>query len=358
MQKKKRLRVSSKVKLSNRLRFNLIVLSVIIIAAGTGNLVKSYMDRTKTILNNRQIYQYTNKFKSDSNINLKKNEYVNENEMIDGQAYLSDLISNINMHMNYRYDSINKSDVTYNYKIEAIVKSTYTNNQDSYDILNKNEVIKDVGDNTVSSDELEINEDFSVDYEKYHKIIKDFKQTIGINADSKLLIQLTVNTKTTINSQEVNNKYVSKYSITLGDKIAVVEENNNDEKSESISREEKLERKTEIDIKGILINSIVTLIGIIILKLTLTKTEELMPIKNEFKLELNKILKSYEDKIVQIQDMDNIDIEHATRVKDIIQLRKLAEESLMPIYCYVSDDERKAYFIVTKYKNNYIYILR
>ena len=94
-----------------------------------------------------------------------------------------------------------------------------------------------------------------------------------------------------------------------------------------------------------------------LLRLVVSKTEELRTIKNEFKLELNRILKSYEDKIVEIQDLKQIDLEHATKVKDIMQLRKLAEEALVPIYCYIKED-KEAYFIVTKYENSYIFILK
>ena len=92
------------------------------------------------------------------------------------------------------------------------------------------------------------------------------------------------------------------------------------------------------------------------LKFTINRTEELKTIKNEFKLELNRILKSYEDKIVEIKDLNNFDINTATKVKDIVQLRKLAEEAFVPIYCYIKEDE--AYFIVIKYENRYVFVLK
>ena len=54
-----------------------------------------------------------------------------------------------------------------------------------------------------------------------------------------------------------------------------------------------------------------------------------------------------------------VDIENATRVKDITQLLKLSDEALVPIYCYIKEEpEEEAYFIVTKYEKSYIYILK
>ena len=101
------------------------------------------------------------------------------------------------------------------------------------------------------------------------------------------------------------------------------------------------------------------LLGIMLLRYVLTKTEELKTIKNEYKLELNRILKSCESKLVQIEDLKQIDIENATRVKDIYQLLRLSDEALVPIYCYIKEEPaEEAYFIVTKYEKSYIYILK
>lgn len=69
-------------------------------------------------------------------------------------------------------------------------------------------------------------------------------------------------------------------------------------------------------------------------------------------------VKIYENKIVEIEDLKQIDLNSATKVKDFVQLLKLSDEALVPIYCYMNEEvEEKAYFIVTKYENNYLYIL-
>ena len=45
---------------------------------------------------------------------------------------------------------------------------------------------------------MSIHEKVNIDYAKYHALIKGFKQTMGITADSILLVRLTVNTKSTV----------------------------------------------------------------------------------------------------------------------------------------------------------------
>ena len=196
-----------------------------------------------------------------------------------------------------------------------------------------------------------------IDYDKYNQLVKNFKKTMSIAADSNLIIRFTVNTKVNIEGYDIETKYVVDYKISVGDKVAIIEKVNNNKESDKIDKEIKIENSSEISYEKIIINALIIIVALYTLRTVICKTEELKVIKNEFKIELNKILKSYEDKIVEIQDLQNIDIEKATKVKDIVQIRKLAEEALVPIYCYIKD-EKEAYFIVTKYENSYIFILK
>ena len=360
MQKKKnRIKISNKIKLSNTVRMTVVLLSIIILAIGSGNLIKSIFTKTDATTQNEVVYKYSNKFSEDANVNLKDNAFILESEIEEGQTYLSDLISTIDLDMKYQYTGSKPTDVTYSYRIEAIMKSVYSNSKSSYDVLNKTEVLKEEKDKTASSENLLIDEKINIDYAKYHQTIKEFKQEMGINVDSYLYIKLIVDTKTNIDSQEVENEYVSNYSITLGDKIALIEDKSEEENTKSINAEKTVIQKPHINIRGIIVNAVVMLIGLILLRIVLTKTEKLNTIKNEYKLELNRILKSCESKLVQIEDLKQIDIENAVRVKDINQLLILSDEALVPIYCYIKDEpEEEAYFIVTKYEKSYIYILR
>ena len=359
MQRKRRLQISNRIKLSNTLRMALVLLSVAIIAIGSGRLITSLFTKNDVTTQNKVLYKYNNSFKEETNVNLKDNAFVLKSEIEEGQTYLSDLISNIDFNMDYNYTDSEATDITYNYKIEATIKSVYSNNKGSYDVLNKTEILKEENNKKANSKDLNIKENINVDYAKYHQIIKDFKQQMGISVDSYLYVKLIVNTKAKVGTQDVENEYTSNYSITLGDKIALIEDNSEAENTKSIEENITDIQKLKINIKSVIINAFIMLLGIMLLRYVLTKTEELKTIKNEYKLELNRILKSCESKLVQIEDLKQIDIENATRVKDIYQLLRLSDEALVPIYCYIKEEPaEEAYFIVTKYEKSYIYILK
>ncbi|MBR6034140.1 MAG: hypothetical protein IKP28_05365 [Clostridia bacterium] len=359
MQKKKKVQVSNRIKISSTARTLLIVFAITIFALGSGNLLKLMTANQETSFVKKELYKYTNQLSLGSKINLKKNEYIKEEEITDKQTYLSDLISDIDLNLNYNYIGSDKEELTYNYKLEAIVSATYNSNGMVYDILNKVETLKESESKTETTDKISINEFININYSKYHQMIKDFKQTMGLSANSHLYVRLTVNTKTNINSQEVQNAYVQNYDITLGDKIAIITQKEKDETSNSVKYDVQVTNSKTINAKDIVISSVGIIVGLILLRIILTKTEKLNSIRNEYKLELNRIMRSCESKLVEIEDLKQIDIEHATRVKDITQLLKLSDEALVPIYCCIKEEpDEEAYFFVTKYEKSYVYILR
>ena len=357
MQKSRRMQISNKIKISKSIRNCIIGALIVVIFVAFYGIIKSFNIDTDEIKVKKEIYEYSNKGDIDADINLKENQFIGENEVIDGQVYLSDLISNLDVHINYNYKGDAEEVIKYDYKIEAIVNASFAGTKEVYDILNKVETLKEVKDQESVSSSITIKDDISVDYEKYHQMVKDFKKAMSITADSNLIIRFTINTTTSLDNKDVDNKYVVNYKISLGDKVALIDKENKNNETNKVEDEVKVNNSSDIDFGKLIISIVAIVIALLVLKFIICKTEELRVIKNEFKVELNRILKSYEDKIVEIQDLHNVDLENATKVKDILQIRKLAEEALLPIYCYVKD-EKEAYFIVTKYDKSYIYILK
>ena len=357
MQKKKRIQVNNKIKIGKSVRNAMIIISVGIVILAFYGIATSLHVGTNDIKERKEIYEYKNKGDIIAKVNLKENQYVEENEVVDGQVYLSDLISDIDIDIEYNFDGSKTEEIIYDYKIDAIVNASYTSTKEVYDILNKTETLKEVKEQKTTSSSFKIKDNLKIDYEKYHQLVKNFKKSMSITADSNLIIRLTVNTKLNVEDKDITNKYVVDYKISVGDKVAIIDKVNNNKDTNSIDKEIQVDNLKDINYGKIIFNVVMIVIALVVLKIVICRTEELKVIRNEFKIELNKILKSYGDKIVEIQDLQNIDVEKATKVKDIIQIRKLAEEALVPIYCYVKDEE-EAYFIVTKYENSYIYILK
>ncbi|MBO5478401.1 MAG: hypothetical protein J6A04_01585 [Clostridia bacterium] len=347
----------TKLKLRNSTRVFLVILSLAIFAIASANFYNSiFKNDTKKI--EEDIYTYKNEFKSDYTVNIKENPFISEDTLDSGQTYISDLISSLDMQMHYTYSGSKPSNLTYHYKIEAIVGASYTDDGKEYNVWNKTYPIKTVED-VISEDGISIDENIHIDYPKYHQEVKSFKQSLGMSIDAFLYIKLTVNTTTVINHQEINNQYVSNFSISLGDKVAVVDTKNEDVKVDSVKQNNTIAHN-DINASKLLISLIIMVISLYVIYFVRCKTKKFNTIPNEFRLELNRILKSCQDRIVIVKNQLGTEDEDVIDVNDFGELIKLSEELYKPILCWISDDlnNEEAWFSIISNKIRYRFILK
>ena len=261
--------------------------------------------------------------------------------------------------MNYDYSDSETIPLLYSYKIDAVITAKYSDNGTPYTVWDKTYNLKTVQPSQKNSDSLSIKEDLTVDYKKYHQEVLDFKQTLGMVVDASLHIKLTVNTSTNINSKDVDNEYVSNFTISLGDKIAIVDNKPTETKPGSV-KQEKTSTISDVNIPKFAFSFITMVISGYIIYFITYKTKKLNSIRNEFKLELNRILKSCQDRIVIVESEVKTDSESVINVKDFGELIKLSEELYKPILCWISDDfeHGEAHFFIISNKVKYIFVLK
>jgi len=357
MSRKRRRKNLTKIRLRNSTRVSLVISFLVCFAFSSAAFYKSIFDNNTTKIE-EDIYTYTNEYNANYNVNIKNNSFIPDKSLPSGQNYISELIDSIDMDIKYTYTASKPSELKYNYKIDAIIGGSYDQNGEDYNIWNKTYNLK-TSEELKAKNNIEINEVLNIDYKNYHKEVKDFKQALGISLDAHLYIKLTVNTSTVINHQEVKNEYISNFSITLGEKIALVEGENTDKKIGSFKNENTIEEKN-INVVKVVFSLALMIVSIYIIYFVRVKTKKYNPIRNEFKLELNRILKSCQDRIVIVKNQSETSDEEIIDVKDFGELIKLSEELFKPILCWISEDlnNEEAYFSIISNKIRYRYILK
>ena len=81
-------------------------------------------------------------------------------------------------------------------------------------------------------------------------------------------------------------------------------------------------------------------------------------VKNEFRQELNRILKLCQDKIVQINTKPHDLPENVVQVKDFGEIFKVSEELFKPILYFFDNEKQEAWFSVITGTTTYRYILK
>ena len=80
--------------------------------------------------------------------------------------------------------------------------------------------------------------------------------------------------------------------------------------------------------------------------------------RNEFRLELNRILRLCQDKIVQVSSNLEVDTTNVIDVRDFGEIVKVSEELFKPILYWISPRDDEAWFTVMSHGVTYRYILK
>ena len=347
------MRIKQVKKMRKSMKYGITIFAIILMLLSFFSLEQNLSKeniKTKT----KEIYKYTNKFNYDYKVNLIENKYMNEEDDDKTLVYVTDLIDTTQIFMNYEYLADKESQIKYDYLIEGNMKVVYIKDGEEQKIIDEKETIIEKNDQEFSGNDLKINESFDIDLKSKNEMLNDFKQKMGMNIDAKYIITLKVKVNTNIEENEVNSDYQSIVQINLAEKTTKISGENNKEESKYISKEYNV--SVEKNIYIIIFDIILIVISIIIL-IYLRGFKIANNITNEYRKELNKILKLCQDKIVQVNTNPN-ENDNIIDVKDFEEIVKVSEELFKPILYYFDNENQEAIFCVITGKITYIFILK
>lgn len=333
-----------------------VLILVVIILISLFTLYNSFnAENDKFVKTN--IYEYNNKFSYSYNVNVLDNNYITNDDMFGANAYITDLIDTVPIDMKYTYDASQSSDILYSYQIVGNLEVNYSKDGEEQKIWKKTDILVPMKEANISSNKIEVNENIDLNLREKIKTIKNFTQELSMQVNATYTVLLEISTITNILGQQVVNVYSPDVVFEIGSKTTSVKTNVEDTaKPQVVSKminqsEEKVPVKTGI-ITGIIVVSAILLI------LILTKTQNSNIVRNEYKIELNRILKGCEEKIVEVKEKIDIDGQNLVSVKEFEEIIKVSEELFKPILYWNNDKEEESWFCVLGNNIAYRYILK
>lgn len=344
-----------KTRIRKATKYIYIIIAIMLILISVYDLLKKTSAEENVGTKTEQVYSYTNNFSYDYNVNLIENKYIKNEDLEDKKiVYITDLIDNIDLNLNYNYNADKKETLSYEYEVIGKTQAVYTKNGDEQKVIDRDEILVEKTTETEDSDKVAILENIKLDLKEKNELITELKQKMGINVTAEYDVILNVTVKTKVQGKEINDSYKAVVKIDLAEKVTEVGGDNNKSDTEYIAAEIK-------EAKGTSYTIILDIIGIIIALFILryvSKTKVANTIKNEYKHELNKILKLCQDRIVMINSRPEVSEENITLVKDFGEIVKLSEELFKPILCFIDEKNEETWFSVVSNSVNYRYILR
>lgn len=330
-------------------------IAVVLLATSLMSLLKNLSNeniKTKT----KEIYNYTNKFSYDYNVNIIDNKYIKQGEKKDESiVYITDLIDTTDLTFNYQYIADKDSKLKYTYCVVGRLQAVYTKDGEEQKIIDEEETILEEKTNEILGRDINIKETLNLNLKDKNVLLNDFEQELGMSITAKYNVILKVNVQTEIEEKQVDVNYEPLIQIDLGEKTTRIAGENNKENTEYISDEYSVNGTSNILI--MILDVIIIIISLGILK-HLIGARTTNRIKNEFRQELNRILKICQDKIVQVSTKPHDSQENLVYVKDFGEIFKVSEELFKPILYYADNEKQEAWFSVMTGTTTYRYILR
>lgn len=343
-----------KIRKSVRNAYILILLMIIVVSLFT--LYNTFnVDNKKFVKTN--IYEYNNKFDYSYDVNLKENNYITKENVSDGNAYITDLIDNVVVNMNYIYDTNKTSDIIYSYQVVGNLEATYTKDGIDQKVWKKTDVIVPMNEFTTSTDKLELKEKIDLNLKEKIETVKNFQQEVGIQVQAKYTILLEIVTNTNILGKNIVNVYSPDVVFEIGNKTTTVTTNVEESAKPMVATKMINEPAKNSEIKNIVATG-AGAIAAILLVFVLLKTKNNNTVRNEYKIELNKILKSCDEKIVAVKDKIETEGQNLVNVKEFDEIIKVSEELFKPILYWNNENDEESWFCVVGNNILYRFILK
>lgn len=298
-----------------------------------------------------------------TNNNLKYKVYLKENNFIEepilgmNETYISELIDHIEINYNYLFSSSKSLDLNYDYIVDATIYGEYqtTSSEDSSQIWSKKYTIEpDAKEEIKEKSNIENSKTINLDLTKYQEEVINFQKELKLPMTSKLVVRFT--SKVSSENPEIISKETSELTIPLNEKVFSITKKTSDEEFKNVY-DENTDLTKYINTPLLIVAIILTLVSLYFVYIA-TKSVLKVFHRSEYIKNLTKIKKDYDEIIVDLSTMPDIDEYQLIEVETFEELMDLEEEVHVPILHYETIENKESIFIIIYQNLAYRYILR
>lgn len=331
----------------HKIRLAVISIVSLIIAA---IMILKYFRLTKNEYNG-----YMEKAKVNYKVNLKENEFYQENYLDEKSTIIANLIKDIEIEFKYNLDLEKNQDYTYNYKI--IAKTNVKANKKANSIYETTEEL--VNKETQESNEksLEINEKVTINYDDYNEKINKFinlyhlDDTISTLELDMYLYAINKYDGTQIN----NNSKIITLNIPLTQRTIDISIGSDKVESEG----KMLYRKSQYqDIDYMLVIGIIfAIIGFVEFIRLIKYIIDTRSAEKMYEQEIKMINFNYKSYIQKVNNEINENDYKVIQINTFDEMLSLRDTIQAPILMYTRENEQRTKFMIINEGMLYIYIL-
>ena len=311
----------------------IIIISIIIIV-------------TYFCLSKNEYNRYTEKAKVDYKVNLKENEFYEEDYLDEKNTIIASLIKDLEVEFKYNLNLEQDQDYTYSYKILAKTSVKESSRDNTIYETTQELLSKEVQESNAK--DLEIAEKVTIDYNEYNEKINKFINVYKLdNTTSTLNLEMYVYVINKYDGEQINrDSKVMTLNIPLTTKTVDISIDSNVIKDEGNILSKKSEYDNLTYMLGI--GFVLLVIGVAIFIKFIKYVLETRSAEKMYGQELKRILfnyKSYIQKINNEIDYNNYKIIQINTFNEILEMRDTMQS---PILMYTEENEDRTKFMIMK----------
>lgn len=300
------------------------------------------------------IMSYTSSGNIDYKVFLKENNFIDNEYLNAGEAYILDLIDYVRLTPVYNFKSTSKTNVTGTNKLVAKLKIYYKESSDKNnnpEVMNKEKVLDEKVMNfnddkytTLSSYDLYLNE--------YLDMLKEFQSEVKIAVDGYLDITYESSFDGKVGGASYSNKYDNTMRIPLSNSVVKIENQKAEVKESNVYEADLVKTNKTVMSYIVIANIVVFIIICFLLKKLFSFTN-----KSEYQRKLSKILRNYDDIIVNTSSIVDVKKYKVIKIDEFKEILNLSRELLLPIMNYEKVKDKETWFYVIKDDILYMYVV-
>lgn len=303
---------------------------------------------------NNVIMDYTSSGNLDYKVYLKQNDFIDNDQIETGKAYILDLIDYIKITSLYSFKSTVKTNVAGTNKLVTKLKVYYkesTDKNNNPEVMTKEKVLDEKAISFNDSNYASVGS-YDLYLTDYLNIIKDFQNQVKIAVDGYLEVSQVSEFSGTVGGASYNDNYSNTLKIPLSNSVVKIENINSKPKTKSVYESDLIKTNKTVMSYIVIANIITFIIICFLLKKLFTFTN-----KTEYERELNKILKNYDDIIVNTSTIVDVSKYKIIEINEFKEILNLSRELLLPIMNYEMKKDEETWFYVLKDDIIYIYLV-
>ena len=289
-------------------------------------------------------------------VNLKENDYYEEDTLDENYTYIASLVDSIDLDFNYniRFNEDFKGDVSYKIIGNLIIELDGGNKKflDNKYVLYETEKPENI--NNVY---YKVDKNIKFDYNYYDNLAKEFKNKYGINTNAYMIVYLSLD-------YEVDENIVDIIDGKNGLAIKISLDNNEvdiDNSHGTINSKKLLVGDGAVDIA----NKFLFGLGLVLICLDLVLLSflgklliVLTPKRSRYDVTLENILRTYDREIVTCRTLPEFDKKHLIKVDSFKELLDAFKIIQLPIMYVNVSTHNKCHFYIIHGNEVYLYTMK